>query len=103
MGEEYTDVSPVALDRWRAITNIFQSALARAPHGVGKAIEHLTRAIELDPNYAQAYAGPADSYIVLAGYSVIPSNEAFPKAKSAAARALAIDGALAEAHASARC
>jgi tetratricopeptide (TPR) repeat protein len=45
-----------------------------------------------------AYAGLADSYNVLSTNAVRPPREAFPKAKEAAERALAIDDTLAEAH-----
>jgi serine/threonine protein kinase/tetratricopeptide (TPR) repeat protein len=57
------------------------------------------QAIQLDPNYAAAYAGLADCYSMLVNYSVLPGGEAFPKAKEAAERALALDENLAEAHA----
>jgi len=69
----------------------------RTPSGFQKAIEYFQKAIEIDPNYAPAYAGMADSYILLS--TGIPGLS-FPKAKEAALRALEIDGTLAEAHAS---
>ena len=62
-----------------------------------KAIEYNNQALEKDPNYALAYAGLSKSYIAL-GNSYLPPNEAFPKAKAHAAKALAIDETLAEAH-----
>jgi serine/threonine protein kinase/Tfp pilus assembly protein PilF len=67
-----------------------------------KAIEQFQKAIELDPTYALAYTGLADSYIGLgdAGLSAIPPKEAFSKANAAVQRALETDDALAEAHAS---
>ena len=70
--------------------------------GVGfrKAIEHFEQAIELDPSFAAAYAGIADCYSLLGWYEILPPNEAFPKAKSAALKALEMDNELAEAHAS---
>jgi len=63
-----------------------------------KGIEFFQRAIEVDPNYALAYAGLADSYIVLGFHGVLPPNEVMPKAKQAAEKALQIDDSLAEAH-----
>jgi serine/threonine-protein kinase len=57
------------------------------------------QAIQVDPNYAAAYAGLADCYSMLVNYSVLPGSEAFPKAKDAAEKALALDENLAEAHA----
>jgi tetratricopeptide (TPR) repeat protein len=46
-----------------------------------------------------AYAGLADSYLVLAGYRVVSPNEVLPLAKAAASKALELDDSLAEAHA----
>lgn len=65
-----------------------------------KSINCFTEAIRLDPNYAFAYSGLADSYNALGFYCMLPPNEAFPRAKEAAMKALAIDGNLAEPHAS---
>ena len=62
-----------------------------------KAIEYYNQALEKDPNYALAYTGLSASYGVL-GNSYLPPNEAFPKAKAYAAKALAIDDTLSEAH-----
>jgi DNA-binding winged helix-turn-helix (wHTH) protein/TolB-like protein/tetratricopeptide (TPR) repeat protein len=62
-------------------------------------ISYFGQAIEADPNYALAYAGLADAYRGLAVGGETPSAEAFPKAKAAAVRAIALDETLAEAHA----
>ena len=66
--------------------------------GLRKAIEYFTQAIEIDPTYALAYAGLADSYYRLSNIYA-PTTEAMPKAKAAALKALEIDEGLAEAHA----
>ncbi|MGH7576931.1 MAG: tetratricopeptide repeat protein, partial [Longimicrobiales bacterium] len=58
------------------------------------------RAVERDPGFARAWAGLADAYAVLAFYDYLPPATAYPNAKHAADRALAIDPSLAEAHAS---
>src|SRR6266850_318890 len=67
-----------------------------------KSIEYFKRAIELDPDYALAHVGVADSYTKLGdvGVAALPPSKAFSKAKVAAIRALESDGALAEAHTS---
>jgi eukaryotic-like serine/threonine-protein kinase len=70
----------------------------RTPDALKKAQEYFQQAIEKDPNYALAYVGLAEYYGVLPEYTYTPAREAYPKAKSAAARALAIDETLAEAH-----
>jgi TolB-like protein/DNA-binding winged helix-turn-helix (wHTH) protein/Tfp pilus assembly protein PilF len=58
------------------------------------------RAIEIDPLYARAYAGLADSYELQADRRVMAPREAFPRGEQAARRALELDPASAEAHAS---
>jgi serine/threonine protein kinase/Tfp pilus assembly protein PilF len=65
-----------------------------------KAVEYFQRAIEIDPNYALAYAGLADAYQLLNLFADASPQEAFPKAKTAAKRALELDETLAEAHTS---
>jgi serine/threonine protein kinase/TolB-like protein/Flp pilus assembly protein TadD len=65
--------------------------------GVDKSIEYFNQAIEKDPSYSLAYSGLADAYVVL-GVMYLPPNQVFPKAKAAAAQALAIDESLAAGH-----
>jgi TolB-like protein/Flp pilus assembly protein TadD len=65
-----------------------------------KAIEYFNQAVARDPNYALAYVGLADSYLLLPNYGSTSSQEALPPARSAAKKALALDDSLAEAHAS---
>ena len=57
------------------------------------------QAIERDPEYARAHAGLADAYLQLSNYYAMPPEEAFPRARGAVERALAIDPYLVEAHA----
>jgi TolB-like protein/Tfp pilus assembly protein PilF len=74
----------------------------RTPDGLKVALAYFNQAIEEDPKYAQAYAGLADSYDLLGDweYGVLAPNEAYPKAKAAAIKALELDNALGEAHTS---
>jgi len=72
----------------------------RTDEGLRKAIEYFEHTIEKDPNYALAYAGLADSYIILQDYSYVSPKDIYPKAKEAVRKALEIDGTLAEAHTS---
>src|SRR5438093_1453588 len=65
-----------------------------------KAIEYFNQAVARDPNYALAYVGLSDSYLLLPNYGSTSSQEALPPARSAAKKALALDDSLAEAHAS---
>jgi TolB-like protein len=73
----------------------------RTEGGLRKGIEHFRQAIESDPCYALAYAGLAESYVVLGSFGVgtLAPVEAFPRAKEAATRALEIEDTLAEARA----
>ena len=68
--------------------------------GLQQAMGHFKQAIENDPNYALAYAGLADCFVLLGAYEYLAPKEAFSKAKALAQKALDVDGALAEAHAS---
>ncbi len=70
----------------------------RAPEAVEKAIEYMNQAIAKDPNYALAYAGLADCYVILANRRVITGEEAYTKGMAAAQRALKLDATLAEPH-----
>jgi TolB-like protein/Tfp pilus assembly protein PilF len=65
-----------------------------------KAIEYFNQAIARDPNYALAYAGLADSYLLLPAYGGAATQEAVPPARAALKKALELDDSLAEAHAS---
>src|SRR5438105_15889664 len=72
----------------------------RSAEGLKKAIEQFQQAIEKDPSYALAYAGLADAYTTLPGYSATPASEVVQNARVAAARSIELDPNLAEAHAS---
>src|SRR6266705_854092 len=64
-----------------------------------KAIDYFNQAIGKDPNYALAYAGLADAYVLLSAYAEASPKESLPQAKAAAAKALELDSTLGEAHA----
>jgi len=66
--------------------------------GMRRAIGWFEQALALDPGYALAHAGIALAYAELGEGGVLRPGEAFPKAKAAAARALALDPELGEAH-----
>lgn len=70
--------------------------------GLNKAIEYFQRAIAVDPGYAAAYSGLADAYALAGGweYGVLPPQEAAPRAKEAATKAVLLDPDLSEAHTS---
>ena len=72
----------------------------RTEDGLLQGIKYFEQAIEIDPNYAPAYAGLADCHNMLVVYGIRQPKDEFPKAKEAAIKALEIDDKLAEAHAS---
>jgi len=70
----------------------------RTAKGLGQANEYFQQAIARDPQYAPAYAGLAESYALMGGYTGSPQIEFIPKARVAAERALELDERLPEAH-----
>ena len=73
-------------------------ALKATPPDIVKGIGFYQQAIEADPLYASAYAGLADAYRMQPITSDVDPADAFPKAKTAAMRALEIESGLAEAY-----
>ncbi len=71
----------------------------RTPETLARAKDYFDQAILRDPGYALAYVGLANYYVAAPDYGPIPENEAAPRAKAAAEKALAIDPSSAEAHA----
>src|SRR6185436_13920985 len=72
----------------------------RTGAGIQKGIDYFQQAVRLDPSYALAYTGLADSFSLLPQYSATPISEVAAKARSAATRAVELDPELAQAHAS---
>ncbi len=70
----------------------------RTEEGLKKSIAYFEQAIATDPGYALAYAGLADSYHLLPELTTASVSDAFPKARTAALKAMEIDDSLAEAH-----
>lgn len=71
----------------------------RTSDSLQKAADYFQRATDEEPNYALAYVGLADTYSVMSYYGGPPPAECFPKAETAAKKALALDSKLGEAHA----
>jgi len=70
----------------------------RTQEGLQQAVEYFQQAIDKDPAYARAYAGLAESYALMGGYTGLPPKEFMVKARTAAGRALELDEQLPEAH-----
>lgn len=72
----------------------------RTPKDLNNAVDYFTQAIVKDPSYAEAYVGLADSYNLLREFSVMPAEEAYPRALAAAQRAVELDETSPGAHTS---
>ena len=72
----------------------------RTSEGIKKAIAYFEQAISESPDYALAYAGLADAYLIAEIYGFLPSEGTYPRARAAATKAIEIDNMLAEAHCS---
>jgi adenylate cyclase len=72
----------------------------RSKESLEKAIKYFEEGTKRDPEFALAYSGLADSYIVLVDHGYLAPSEGYAKARNAATRALELDDTLAEAHTS---
>ncbi len=70
----------------------------RTPEDLNKAVDYFTQSIVKDPSYAQAYVGLADCYNLLREFSVLPPDEAYPRALAAAQKAVELDDTSPGAH-----
>jgi TolB-like protein/DNA-binding winged helix-turn-helix (wHTH) protein/Tfp pilus assembly protein PilF len=66
--------------------------------GLHKARDNFQKAIDLDPSYARAYSGLADTYALLGSYGLMPIAESHPLGRKAALKALDLDESLVDAH-----
>jgi DNA-binding winged helix-turn-helix (wHTH) protein/TolB-like protein/Tfp pilus assembly protein PilF len=70
----------------------------RHPGDLHRAIEYFNQALKIDPSYALAHLGLAETYAVLPAHSPVPFEQTAPHAKAHAQRALELDGQLFEAY-----
>jgi TolB-like protein/Tfp pilus assembly protein PilF len=70
----------------------------RTVHGLNESIRYFNEALQADPNYAEAYAGLAESYLLLTVYGDAHPSDSLLRAQSAAERALQLNGKLGQAH-----
>lgn len=91
----------------RVISPDVRETLLKARHFGGKrtvqdlarSVDYFRQTIERDPDYAAAWAGLAEAYVVLGIFGLRPPHDVFPAARAAAERALALHGAMAQANA----
>jgi TolB-like protein/Flp pilus assembly protein TadD/tRNA A-37 threonylcarbamoyl transferase component Bud32 len=72
----------------------------RSRESLQSALAYFKRAAEIDPKFALAYVGTADTYASMANFNFLPASEALSLAEKAVRRAIALDSSLAEAYAS---
>ncbi len=72
----------------------------RNKEGLTNAIKHFENALKLDPNYAEAHSGLADTYGLFQPYNVANAEESMPQAKMHALKAIELNPNLAEAYTS---
>ncbi|HEX6881082.1 MAG TPA: tetratricopeptide repeat protein, partial [Terriglobales bacterium] len=94
--QKVREIDPQALDSYLRARALAQR---RTPAALGEAIAQFENALQISPEYADAYAGLADTYAALGYNSFVSPSESFPRAKAAAMRALELDPNSAEAHA----
>jgi len=70
----------------------------RTASDLGRSLDYFRRAIEKQPDCADAWVGLADTYVMLGHFGLQRPDLVFPTAKAAALRALGLEGAVAEAH-----
>jgi len=66
--------------------------------GLHKGLIYFQQAINIDPEFALAYGAIGEAYALLSFYSLMPPNDALPKAREAANKAIQLDPGYAEAH-----
>jgi TolB-like protein/DNA-binding winged helix-turn-helix (wHTH) protein/Tfp pilus assembly protein PilF len=92
-------VRPVNPEAYEAYLKGHYFLAQRSREGIGKALVEFKRALDLDAEYAAAYAGLANAYILADTYLNVDTGDVFPKARAAAEKALALDESNAAAHA----
>lgn len=97
---QMTAGDPLKQDRYEAYLEGRFYWNKRTSADLRKSLNFFGRAIQEDPRYALAYAGVADSYLLMGDLGDVPPNEAYAKAEMAVEKALALDPVLAEAHCS---
>ena len=86
-------------DAYRFYLEAQQQLYGRTKPGIVKSVGLFRQAVAADPNYALAWAGLADSYVVAAGYGrLIPPDQSLPLADQASQKAIELDDTSSDAH-----
>lgn len=97
--QRVSSIPTQSLEAYEAYLLGRQKWTARTAASTAEAVTLFQKAIDFDPNYAQAYAGLSDAYRHQISYGGLPESEAIPKAERAVRKALELDDELAEAYA----
>ena len=99
--QELTDISASPTENLEAYQLYLQGryALHRRGDSVSEAIEILERVVEMDPNFARAWAILGTAYAVLPNWSNVARDVAYPLARKAAQKAIELDDTLGQPHA----
>ncbi len=96
-GREAT-LSPESIEAYDLYLKALYFWNKRTVEGLARAVDYFQESIKKDATYARAYAGLADAYTLIGGYSGFPPRDLMEKARAAAQRAVELDDSLAETH-----
>jgi serine/threonine protein kinase/tetratricopeptide (TPR) repeat protein len=86
-------------DAYRFYLEAQQQLYGRTKPGILKSVDLFRQAVAADPNYALAWAGLANSYVVASGYGrLIPPDQSLPLADQASQKAVELDDSSSDAH-----
>jgi TolB-like protein/Tfp pilus assembly protein PilF len=100
-GSEQTEISKKPTENSEAYELYLKGRFfwnKRTGNDLQTAADYFQRAIAVDPQYAGAYAGLAETYVLIPLFGAGMPRDYFPKAKAAAQRAIELDETSAEAH-----
>src|SRR5262249_52456869 len=100
LGENATPKKETNIEAYESYLQAQYFAARRSKENVEKAISYFQRAVELDKNYAPAWAGLARLHALQANFGYANIDEAYRKARQEVNKALALDGNLADAYTS---
>ena len=68
-----------------------------SPEGIARGLEYAQQAVDLDPNYSLAYAALADALLASGFQGLMPTEDAYPRARAAALKAIELDETVSQA------
>jgi len=96
--DDLRNVPTASLDAYQSYWLGKQRMFSRTTDSLEQALEYFDKAIEIDPDFALAYVGLADTYMLLGDYAGISLNDVLEYGEPAISKALTLDGELAEAY-----